>query len=156
MARTVREVDFARKAHVKKMVNEVGNGGRRRMEIGKFWDAFFLCNKAKFLAASVYYGTSRMRWEVRTWKWLQDIWSEGRIGDPSQAVDWAAANLLYFAWVPGMRSEYVGETGRGLRTRVMQHAGTALAGKRAKQQKLHKNLNKIGAHRAIWVPVMSW
>jgi hypothetical protein len=152
----VREEDFQRKVNVKRMVENVGAGKRQRMELSKFWDAYFLCDKAKFLAASVYYGASRMRWEVRTWKWLQDVWSEGRIGDPTQSVDWSAANILYFAWIPGMRAEYIGETGRGLRVRVMQHAGKALAGKRAKQQKLHKNFSKFGVHRAIWVPVATW
>ena len=128
----------------------------RRLETGKFWDAFFILNRAKFQVMCVKCETSQTREEKRFWLFLRDAWAEGTFGRPEQPVDWNAKSLVYYCWIPWSRLEYCGETGKGLRHRVMQHCGKIWGGKRVKRQKLHREVARIGGQKAIWIPIISW
>ena len=58
-------------------------------------------------------------------KFLEDVWAEGMVGRPNEAVDWTAESVIYYCWMPWSNAEYVGETSQTFRHRIMAHMNKA-------------------------------
>lgn len=133
--------------------------GRFRRERGwskaELWRAFYALNRVKCVLYMAKLMTSAERGEQETLKYIKAAWAEGA-QDAEEALRWEAVDIVYMAALPWSTKKYVGETKNGLEMRLQQHLRDGQGSRDKKEQRVHAELRRLGAHRFVWFPIACW
>lgn len=99
--------------------------------------------------------TSAEREGQGTLKYIKEAWAEGA-QDAEEPLRWDAGDIVYMAALPWSRKKYVGETKNGLEIRLQQHSRDGQGTRNKKEQRVHAEVRRLGAHRFVWFPIACW